>query len=281
MKLWILSDIHQESMRGWDLPAPSERPAFDVMVMAGDLITKMERGVNWLLERVTDRPVIYVSGNHEAYGVDVDRTIEKAMKAAEGTNVFVLQNRAIALGDAIFAGCTMWTDFDLFGDRRRAMAVAGERMNDYRKIRTAKYAERFLPHHARARHLESRAFLEAEMRRPRGDKKLVVVTHHAPVAELGFLLAPPEAGERVSDETMLSAAYRSDLTALMRPSPGADGEAALRPADLWIHGHRHESFDAVVGSTRVVSNAKGYGPWPPREATWDNASFDPNLIIEI
>jgi hypothetical protein len=35
----------------------------------------MERGVAWLLERVTDRPVIYVPGNHEFYGCDIDRTV--------------------------------------------------------------------------------------------------------------------------------------------------------------------------------------------------------------
>jgi predicted phosphodiesterase len=284
-----MSDVHLELTRGWDLPAPSERPHFDVLVVAGDLVTRMERGVKWLRERVPDKPCIYVPGNHEAYGTDLDRTIGKAMKAAEGSNVNVLQDRAVTIGDVVFAGCCLWTDYDLFGDRRRAMAVAGERMNDHRKIRTANYAERFLPRHALARHQASRAFLEAEMRKDRGDRKLVVVTHHAPVAEFGFLLAPPEAGERVSDGTMLAAAYRSDLTALMRPQPAAGGKDALRPADLWVHGHTHESFDSVVGSTtgvvgsttRVVSNAKGYGPWPPHETTWDNANFDPNLVIEI
>lgn len=281
MKLWILSDIHQESMRGWDLPLPATRPQFDVMVMAGDLITRMERGVRWLLNRVTDRPVIYVAGNHESYGVDIDRTVEKAMEAAEGTNVFVLQNRAVTLGDTVFAGCTMWSDFELYRDRRRAMAIAGERMNDYRKIRTARYAERFLPHHALDRHRASRTFLEDVMRKDRGNRRFVVVTHHAPVPDVGYLLAPLEVGERVSDETILTAAYRSDLTALMRPQPAAGGKDALRPADLWVFGHTHESFDAVVGSTRVLSNAKGYGPWPPRATTWENASFDPSLVVEI
>jgi hypothetical protein len=36
-----------------------------------------------------------------------------------------------------------------------------------------------------------------------------------------------------------------------------------------------------IGETRVVSNAKGYGPWPPRERTWDNPHFNDKLIIEI
>jgi hypothetical protein len=37
----------------------------------------------------------------------------------------------------------------------------------------------------------------------------------------------------------------------------------------------------VIGATRVVSNSKGYGPWPPHERTWDNPRFDPNFVIEI
>jgi hypothetical protein len=34
-------------------------------------------------------------------------------------------------------------------------------------------------------------------------------------------------------------------------------------------------------NTRLITNAKGYGPWPPKEPTWDNHDFDPNLVIEI
>jgi predicted phosphodiesterase len=280
MRLWILSDLHLELTRGWDLPPPAERPDFDVLVVAGDLIPRMERGVKWLLERVPDRPVIYVPGNHEAYGVDVDRTVEKAMEAAQGTKVFVLQNRWIRLGDVTFAGATLWTDFSLFGGQRRAMAVAADRMNDHKKIRTARYLERFLPRHALARHMESRAFLEAEMRKPRGGP-LVVVTHHAPMPGRGYRLAPHYLGTRLSDEEVLAAAYRTDLTELMWPAPIGNGFDARRPADLWVFGHTHESEDVTIGHTRIVSNAKGYGPWPGQQATWDNPRFDPNFVIEI
>jgi Calcineurin-like phosphoesterase len=229
MRLWILSDLHVELTRGWDLPSGDARPDFDVLVVAGDLITRMERGVRWLLERVPDKPVVYVAGNHEAYGVDVDRTVEKAMEAAQGTKVFVLQNRWIQLGDVTFAGATLWTDFSLFGDQRRAMVVAADRMNDYRKIRTARYLERFRPVHALARHRESRAFLEAQMCR---GGPLVVVTHHAPMPGRGYRLAPHYPGTRLSDEEVLTAAYRTDLTELMWPAPIWSGFETRRPADL-------------------------------------------------
>ncbi|WP_426532963.1 metallophosphoesterase [Bradyrhizobium sp. McL0615] len=76
MLLWIMSDLHLELTRGWDLPSGDARPRFDVLIIAGDLIPRMERGVKWLLEHVPDRPVIYVGGNHEAYGTDIQRTLE-------------------------------------------------------------------------------------------------------------------------------------------------------------------------------------------------------------
>jgi predicted phosphodiesterase len=278
--LWILSDLHLELTRGWDLPAGDARPRFDVLIVAGDLIPRVERGVKWLRERVPDKPVIYVPGNHEAYGADVDRTVDKAMKAAQGSKIFVLQNRRVRLGNVTFAGATLWTDFNLFGDQRRAMAVAADRMNDHKKIRIARYRERFLPRHALARHMASRAFLEAEMRKPRSGP-LVIVTHHAPIPGRGYRLSPHYAGSRLSDDEVLTAAYRTDLTELLWPAPISNGLDARKPADLWVFGHTHESEDTVIGHPRVVSNAKGYYPWVPKVRTWDNPRFDPNLVIEI
>ena len=276
MLLWIMSDIHLESTVGWDLPSGGARPVFDVLVVAGDLIPRMERGVRWLAERVPDRPVIFVGGNHEAYGVDLDRTYQKAKEAALGTTVRVLQDETTMVGDVTFAGATLWTDYDLLGDRRRAMGVAAGRMNDHRKIRTSAYRERFLPRHARERHKESRRFFEGVMRSPRPGP-LVAVSHHCVLPGSNTAIAGPG---RPSDEDMLDAAYRSDLTPLMSPAPD-DGRGVLQPADLWVFGHTHESFDGVVaGSTRLVSNAKGYGPWKSGE-TWENPGFDPVLTVEI
>lgn len=273
MRLWILSDIHLELTRGWDLPAPPDRPAFDVLIVAGDLIPRAERGFAWLRERVPDRPVVYIMGNHEAYGTDIDRTLEKAKAEAAGTNVHMIENETVRIGGVTFAGCTLWTDFAIRGDAHRGMAVAAERMNDFKKIRTGRYVERFRPPHAFARHRRSRAFIETELRKDRPGP-LVIVTHHAPLPEI-----TDEPGGSGNDPT-LDPAYRSDLTALMRPAPD-DGRGALRPADLWIYGHTHESFDAMIGETRVASNAKGYGPWLPEQRTWDNPNFNEKLIIEI
>ncbi|WP_407180411.1 metallophosphoesterase [Bradyrhizobium sp. STM 3562] len=248
-----------ELTRGWDLPAPEERPDFDVMIVAGDLVPKMERGVKWLLERVQDHPVLYIPGNHEFYGCDVDLTVEKARAAAAGTNVRVMQNDRCAIEGITFICATLWTDFDLFDDADYAMMVAGETMNDYRKIRTRNYTHRLRPADTLKRHMESRDFIARELRK---DGRRVVVTHHGPV---------PEAAGRGFERDISSAAYTSDLSPLIRECG----------PELWIYGHTHETRDFMVESTRFVSNQKGYGPWLPRERTWDNRDFNANFVIEI
>jgi predicted phosphodiesterase len=254
--LWILSDLHLETTRNWDLPSGGARPHFDVLIVAGDLIPRMERGVKWLLERVTDRPVIYVAGNHEAYGTDIDRTIEKARALAEGTNIHVLENDRVTIGGTTFIGATGWTDFNLFGDPDSAMRAVGDVMNDYRKIRIRNYELRLRPSHTLARHNATRAFLKQELGRTKTIPR-VVVTH------MGFHVEAVRCG---SENDLISAAYTSN--------------ASIDGADLWVYGHTHESRDFRVGATRVISNAKGYGPWRAAE-TWENPQFDPTLIVEI
>jgi Icc-related predicted phosphoesterase len=88
------------------------------------------------------------------------------------------------------------------------------------------------------------------------------VTHHGP---------HPAAARRGFERDISSSAYTNDLSALIHECG----------PELWVYGHTHESRDFTVGSTRIVSNSKGYGPWLPRETTWDNADFNPTYVIEI
>jgi predicted phosphodiesterase len=256
-----MSDLHLEATRGWDLPATGERPRFDVLVIAGDLMPGMERGVRWIHERV-DKPAVYIGGNHENYGRDIDRTVEKARLAALGTNVRVLQNETAEIHDAegavTFIGATGWTDFNLFGDQERSMRIAADGMNDYKKIRINAYQQRLRPRHTLARHLQTRAFIEQELAKPKLGRR-VVVTHMSFHGEQGI---------RAGDEhDPLSACYSS--------------RAAIDGADLWVYGHTHETRTFMAGETLVVSNAKGRGPWLPGETSWENKNFDQNFVVEI
>jgi hypothetical protein len=71
-------------------------------------------------------------------------------------------------------------------------------------------------------------------------------------------------------EEITSAAYSSDASDLLAMG-----------VDAWIYGHTHDTRDEMIGNARLITNAKGYGPWPPKELTWDNPNFDPHFVIEI
>lgn len=255
MKLWIMSDIHLELSRGWDLPPRAERPDFDVLVVAGDLIPGAEDGVAWLRDRVSDKPVVYVMGNHEFYHRDIDRTLDKARTAAKGTNVRVMENDVAEIGGVRFVAATLWTDFDVFGNAPVAMNTALLGMNDYKRIRKGNHAYRLRPIDTAIAHQRSRTFIGAELSKP-FDGRRVVVTHHGPLRET----LP-----RGRETDILSAAYVSDLSEVVEQ----------HRLDLWIFGHTHESVDLMFGGTRVVSNAKGYGAMP------QNRAFEPAYTIEI
>jgi len=48
-------------------------------------------------------------------------------------------------------------------------------------------------------------------------------------------------------------------------------------ADLWIHGHTHDSFDYVLKGTRVLCNPRGYA----KDGVNENPLFDANLTVEV
>ena len=67
-------------------------------------------------------------------------------------------------------------------------------------------------------------------------------------------------------EDQISAAYATRM------------EDMVQKADVWVHGHVHQSLDYKIGRCRVVCNPCGYRQ---RDGSVENANFDPNLIIEV
>jgi 3',5'-cyclic AMP phosphodiesterase CpdA len=264
MRIWVMSDLHLGSEPGWDVPPPDRWPPFDVLVAAGDLIPRQERGVRWLADRVTDRPVIFVAGNHESYGEDIDRDVVKARKAAIGTSVRVIQDQILVLGDVTFVGATFWTNFGLFGNAERSMALASDVMNDYAKIRKDDYRQRLRPMDTFIRNRKSREIF-AEAARNAKTGKIVAITHHCP-SPLGLKMGPD-----------LTIGSEIDPIAAAYVNTGC--EDLIERFDLWIYGHTHETRLFHVGRTPVVTNAKGYGVL--RDGTRDNPDFDLTFTVEI
>jgi Icc-related predicted phosphoesterase len=248
MRLHILSDLHVE----FGPVRPSAVEA-DVVVLAGDVHTG-ENGFHWIQQNYPKVPVLYVLGNHEFYGENIPLLTRSIKELAKGSNVHVLENDRLELGDIVFLGATLWTDFRLYGDVVLAEAIAATSMMDFQRIRTTPYYHRFRPPDARRLHAESVTWLKRQIEEARG-RKLVIVTHHAP--------SPRSISERYRGDP-LNPAFASNLESIIESSGAA----------LWVHGHIHQHADYMVGSTRVIGNPRGY----PQEGY---TGFDPALVIEV
>ena len=249
MRIRILNDLHVDLGRV-DLPQVEA----DVTVLAGD-VRRGKAALTWVRENFPKTPVIYVLGNHEFYGGAVPKLIEDFRRLCAGTNIHILENNALIIDGIRFLGCTLWTDFRLFGDPALAGREAATIMNDYRFIRVSPAFRRLTGRDTAGFHWRSRRWLTEQIDSA-ATVPTVVVTHHAPSARS---LHPEEAGK------LISAAYASNLDELV----------AASHARLWIHGHIHRRNDYRLGTTRVISNPRGYTDGGER------AGFDPALIVDL
>jgi predicted phosphodiesterase len=249
MRIRVLSDLHLEFC-DWTPPAADA----DVIVLAGDIHVGVQ-GLEWAREQFPTTPVIYVAGNHEFYGGQMNEVLAALRKVAARLGIYLLDGDELVLGDTRFLGATLWSDFALYGTGSallQAMNDAERGMNDFRLIRHSD-GECFRPEHARAINLAQVEWLAGKCKET-FDGPTVVITHYLPHAHSIHV--------KYQDDR-LNPAFASDLTRLVGS-----------PVTLWIHGHTHESFDYVLNGVRIVCNPRGYLPMEP------NAAFEPKFVVE-
>jgi hypothetical protein len=152
----------------------------DVIVIAGDLDTGLH-GVFWA-NKESERlktPIVYVPGNHEYYGNKIVENTYKMKEYANDTEVHVLERDVVVLEEVRFLGCTLWTDFCLYGYPTAAMYHARQTMQDFPMIRQPNNHQRLEPIFTAELHQNSVYWLTQELKKP-FDGKTVFVTHHAP-----------------------------------------------------------------------------------------------------
>lgn len=258
MKLQLLSDLHLET-EAFD---PQPAPGAELLVLAGDIDTTwagFSRFAGWPV------PVIFVAGNHEFDGRDLGQAWGGLRERTQDLGWTMLERESTVLtgrdGRRVrFVGTIRWSDFDLFGPQRRAVA---ERAAAYfmKLMKTTRDGQPFDAAGVRQESLACRAWLEAELRQPalgRWDHT-VVVTHFAP----SLRSADPRFGSQPGTASFCNA--DDDLLPL---------------ADLWLHGHLHCRQDYVMAhadgrSTRVVSQARGLAK------KGEDAGHEPGKLIEI
>lgn len=254
MRIQTFSDLHLDVAR---IKPITIQDTTNTVIVAGDTCEGTIGAFEYLRRIVpTQAPIIMVLGNHEYYRSFLPEELALARERAASFNIHLLENDSVIIGGVRFAGCTLWTDYAIFGAANvvGVMNACAAGMNDHRLIGWQKKPWlRFRPQEAALLHHQSRVFLDKTLAAPfRGPT--IVVTHHAPHWDS---VHPRFRSDPVTG------AYVSDLSALIE---------AHQP-DIWVHGHIHNSSDYLVGRTRVLANPHGYGT--------ENPAFNGELLIEI
>ena len=287
MKIAVCSDLHLEF---GDLDLYNTESA-DVLILGGDILvaedvknfsyvdeqimaatpSMLARGERYrnFLKRCSERfpQVILIMGNHEHYHGDYAQTANVIHTVVgEFSNVHFLDKEWRIINGILFYGGTLWTDMN--GEDPKTMREMSYCMNDYRGVKNSAkkvqyrapdltknesdawtFKERdanFTPEDGVEDH---KAFLKCldDVLALHPDLPTVVVGHHAP--------SKASTHPRYKHETMMNGAYSTNLDNYILDR---------RQIKLWTHGHTHEDFDYMIGTTRIVCNPRGYDGYEDR-----------------
>ena len=290
MRVAVCSDLHIE-FGGIELKNTDNA---DVLILSGDICVAKKFGPSYdaFFQDVSNEfpHVVYVMGNHEHYDGDYAKSAELLRNALERyKNVHFLDKQVWSHEGVTFIGSTLWTDMNN-DDSMTKMHVA-RRMNDFQIVKNSsrkvtfnspvyktkedgsyefdennqfillrnEKKERdghFSPEDAFEDHKKSLDFIRL-MVEGQFDRKFVVVGHHAP----SKLSTHP----RYAHDTLMNGAYSSSLDEFIMERP---------QIKLWTHGHTHEDFDYMIGSTRVVCNPRGYIGYEGRASAFQLKTFE-------
>ena len=268
MKIAVCSDLHLEF---GDLYLPNEEAA-DLLILGGDIFVasdlkswlhdesaqlvaatssqkaRADRVYNFVRQCLEEfNHVVFVMGNHEHYHGDFAETAS----IIEGTfgpynNFHFLNNDWRIINGVLFFGGTLWTNMN--NEDPDTMHRIRMMMNDFNVIKnTSEEGKKvFMPADAVEEHYKFRRGLD-EVLAIHPDLPTVVVGHHAP--------SRASTHPKYKNELVMNGAYSTNLDEFILDN---------RQIKLWTHGHTHEEFDYMIGTTRIVCNPRGYDGYEER-----------------
>lgn len=253
MKISYLSDLHYEFQPLYDF---TKDEGGDVLILAGDINTAdmmrlnrtdksartSRRHMELLKKNLADKysKVIYILGNHEHYYFTFEETsmqLRKSFADIGFTNVSIMEDDCMIVDDVLFICSTLWSDF--LKEDPVSINACWNGMNDYRVIASSADFGTINPQYTLDRHKKSKAFIQQTLQENK-EMKTVVVTHHGPTMKS---LNAEHSGNA------LDGAYCSDLSEMILDNP---------QIKYWVSGHCHTNTEYEVGTTKVVSNCRGY-----------------------
>ncbi len=244
MYIRLLSDLHLETNRGFRYIYGGE----DVLVLAGDIHTRNRH--HTLIEQIpSEVRVVMVAGNHEYWHQTISEVDDYLHGLQEKfSNFTFLKNRGVVIDGVNFFGGTMYSDFTL--DMNPLSKLHANRIRDFQFIANPDGSRWTVDDHEEA-HEEFRKTLKFWISETEGQKR-VVISHFGPARDC---IAPRWRGD------ILNPYFIGNMARYI----GFEG--------LWLYGHLHDSYDNMLGDTRLVCNPFGYGN--------ENPYFNNNLLLEI
>lgn len=280
MKVAVASDVHLEF---GDLDIPNTESA-DVLILSGDICVARDIGrpdhdnifegarsqrIRDFFQRASAAfpHTILIMGNHEHYHGDFAKTysvLKNMLADMHLHNVYILEKECKEIDGWTFIGGTLWTDFN--GADLQTMRHASWGMNDYHGIKNTEAGHasgvwKLIPQHTLRDHYAMRDYIRVTLdnRRHQGrrDRRVVVVGHHAP--------SRASTHPRYQHDILMNGCYSTPMDEFILAHP---------EIVLWTHGHTHEDFDYMIGSTRVVCNPRGYIGHEERADQWQAKYID-------
>lgn len=296
MKMYLCSDVHIEF---GPLEVHNNHDA-DVLILSGDIVVASafktadthkgreqhaQNFLNFFHQCSTKfKDVIYVMGNHEHYDGDFASSasiLRNVLK--QYPNIHLLDKETKTIGDVTFVGGTLWTDMNK--EDPTTLFHVGGMMNDFRLVKNSNrtisrkvpiykkdsdgntvfdengqpihdhyerkdYPATFSTEDAVEDHKLMLKFIDEATKDH--TKKYVVVGHHAP--------SKVSTKPRYQNDTIMNGGYSSDLSEFILDRP---------QIKMWTHGHTHDVFDYMIGSTRIVCNPRGYIGYEGRANDFD------------
>lgn len=267
MKIRIISDLHLDinDKNPFEL---SDTETFTVI--CGDISGYFEKTSDWLNKYIKNG--VFVSGNHVVYN-ESNHSLQYFINQFEqayplSASVSYLNNNYKIVNDIVFVGGTLWTDYKLLDKNAPDlyMMYASGLLNDFNwgKFNSnfnedkedEKYLRELSPTDCAEMFEQTIAAIDNVCKKfP--DKKIVVVTHHAP----SILSIQQENKTKIS-----SPCFASNLEEFILNHTNIK---------LWCHGHIHQASDYKIGDCRIVCNPRGYAKYG------EDSNFNPDLVVEI
>lgn len=257
MKFDLVSDLHEDINNFHTKPA---NPGSEILVIAGDLAeASFLRASNYAsLKEYLDyyEEVIYVAGNHEYYGTNIQAVNNMLADECDRLGVRFLQCGTFEVPgtNVAFVGATLWTDMN--GEDAATMHQIKQVMADWTYIGYKDdslvggdplMVNRFSPQQSANEFHRALQYIEDECDRL-NDRSVVVVTHHA--------MSTKSIVERFQNQWIMNGGFASDCDWFFHKH---------KNVKVHCHGHMHDYLRYNLGSATVYCNPYGYQKYMERK----------------